>query len=126
MFQDPKAAGNFATEIYGAKKSDFWLSMSYGEDMVRIDPYWFHWNSGDKREFFTNFWNALLPLDEHVRLHWGKWLPEPGQICGGKAFNLAYLKTAFPKMEEWLKLREIYDPKNVFLTDYWRKILEIP
>mgnify|MGYP002254826790 FL=1 len=38
--ENQKAANNFATEIYGAKSSPFWLSMSYRQDMVRVDPYW--------------------------------------------------------------------------------------
>ena len=38
--ENQKAANNFATEIYGAKSSPFWLSMSYRQDMLRVDPYW--------------------------------------------------------------------------------------
>ena len=64
----PKVAGNFATEMYGAKKSSFWLSMSFDQDMVRVDPYWFahnyDWNDRRKREYFTNFWEALLGIDD--------------------------------------------------------------
>ena len=29
-------------------------------------------------------------------------------------------------MDDWLKLREKMDPNQVFVSDYWRKILEIP
>ena len=125
LFKNPKAANNFATEMYGAKESPFWLSMSYKEKMVRVDPYWWAYNKGDPREFFTFFWDVLLDIPG-TRLHWGKYLPNPGQKCGTKTFNLEYLKSVYPKMEDWLKLRELMDPKQVFVTDYWRNILEIP
>lgn len=126
----PKVAGNFATEMYGAKKSSFWLSMSYDQDMVRVDPYWFahnyDWNDRRKREYFTNFWEALLGIDDKVRLHWGKYLPTPGQMFkNGKTFNLEYLKKAYPKMKCWLELQNEHDPNQVFVTKYWREILDI-
>ena len=120
-----KAANNFATEIYGAKESPFWLSMSYNQKMVRVDPYWWAYNKGDKRQFFSYFWDVLLDIPE-TRLHWGKYLPLPGQKCGNTTFNLAYLKSVYPKMDDWLKMREQMDPEQVFVTEYWRGILELP
>lgn len=126
LFEDQQACNNLATEIYGAKKSPFWLSMSYGDDnMVRVDPYWWAFNGGDKRKFFSYFWDALLGI-QGSRLHWGKYLPFPGQHCGTIKFNLAYLKSVYTKMDDWLKMRETMDPDQVFVTDYWRGILEIP
>lgn len=69
LFKDnPKAAGNLVTEIYGAKKSPFWLSMSYGSDMVRVDPFWWAYNKGDLRQYFTYFWEVLLDIPG-ARLH---------------------------------------------------------
>ena len=125
LFENQKACNNFATEIYGAKETPFWLSMSYNQKMVRVDPYWWAYNKGDKREFFSYFWDVLLDIPG-TRLHWGKYLPLPGQRCGNTTFNLAYLKSVYPKMDDWLKMREKMDPDQVFLTDYWRGILEIP
>ena len=125
LFENQKAAGNFATEIYSAKESPFWLSMSYNQKMVRVDPYWWAYNKGNKREYFSYFWDVLLDIPG-TRLHWGKYLPLPGQKCGNTTFNLAYLKSVYPKMDDWLKLREEMDPDQVFVSDYWRGILEIP
>ena len=121
------AAGSFTTEIYCAKKSEFWLSMSYNQDMLRIDPYWFHRNChGDKRDFFGYHWEKLLDI-EGARLHWGKWLPTPGQkFENGVTFNLDFLKGAYDKMQDWLDLREKMDPHQVFVNKYWRGILELP
>ncbi len=121
-----QAAGTFATEIYCAKKSDFWLSMSYECDMLRIDPYWFHANYfGDKRKFYAYVWNLLLDIPK-ARLHWGKWLPEPNQKFDKIIFNIDYLKNAYSKMPDWLRMREEMDPHQVFVNQYWRGILDIP
>ena len=125
LFEDQQACGNLATEIYGAKESPFWLSMSYNQKMVRVDPYWWAYNKGDKIKFFSYFWNALLDI-EQSRLHWGKCLPVVGDQYGTITFNLAYLKSVYPKMDDWLKMREKMDPDQVFVTDYWRDILDIP
>lgn len=122
--ENQKAANNFATEIYGAKSSPFWLSMSYQTDMVRVDPYWWAYNLGDARKFFSYFWDILLDIPG-TRLHWGKYLPKPGQKCGNTTFNADYLKSVYPKMNDWLKLREQHDPDQVFMTEYWRGILDI-
>lgn len=125
LFENQQACNNLATEIYGAKKTPFWLSMSYEWNMVRVDPYWWAHNKGDKRKFFSYFWEVLLDIPG-TRLHWGKYLPLPGQKCGNTKFNLAYLISVYPKMKEWLHMREKMDPHQVFVTDYWRGILEIP
>ena len=125
LFENQQACGNFATEMYGAKETPFWLSMSYNQKMVRVDPYWWAYNKGDKRKFFSYFWDVLLDIPG-TRLHWGKYLPLPGQKCGNTTFNLDYLKKVYPKMDDWLKMRETMDPDQVFVNDYWRGILEIP
>ena len=130
-----KAAGNFAVEIYPAKSSKFWLSMSYGENMIRVDPYWYHYNPcGTARKYFNFFWNQLLPMmskSTPVRLHWGKFLPQPGQelrdMNGNSViFNSEYLESVYPKMRDWKELRQEHDPDQMFVTNYWREILDIP
>ena len=125
LFENQQACGTLPTEIYGVKESPFWLSMSYNQKMVRVDPYWWHYNKGDKRKFFSHFWDVLLDIPG-TRLHWGKYLPFHRQVCGKTTFNLAYLKGVYPKMDDWLKMRERMDPDQVFVTKYWRDILEIP
>ena len=125
LFENQQACGNMVSEMYGAKETPFWLSMSYNQKMVRVDPFWWAYNKGDKRKFFSYFWDMLLDIPG-TRLHWGKYLPLPGQKCGNTTFNLDYLKKEYPKMDDWLKMRETMDPDQVFVNDYWRGILEIP
>jgi hypothetical protein len=31
----------------------------------------------------------------------------------------------YPKLGEWLRIRDRMDPKQIFLSDYWRRIFEI-
>jgi len=70
--ENPTSAGNLGVEVYGAKQSPFWLSMSYGSDVIRIDPYWWEHNvKGNLNDFFGVFWQGLLQI-EGARCHWGK------------------------------------------------------
>lgn len=120
MFEEPKAAGNFATEIYSAKESKFWLSMSFGGDYVRINPYWYKHNCGDIREYYSYFWKALMTSTD-ARLHWGKYMPRAGEkLSDTVTYDLDHLKVVYPKLEEWLSLRHEQDPHNVFVNNYWK------
>lgn len=130
LFKNDFAAGNFAVEIYSAKKSDFWLSMSYGGDKVRVDPYWNKSNEvlGNQTPlaYFSYFWKTLMDI-KGCRLHWGKVMPTAGQevIPNKVTYDLAYLKSVYPKLEKWLELRKEHDPDNIFLTPYWAKYFGI-
>ncbi|XXY19965.1 D-arabinono-1,4-lactone oxidase [Sorangium sp. So ce216] len=123
---DERADGNFGIEIYGAKESPFWMSQSYGRDVVRIDPYWWEYNPrGSLEEFFTKYWDVLLTIPT-ARLHWGKHFPEVGARFGDMTMGPDYVTRAFPRFGDWLKLRAKYDPEQVFVTTYWRRLLGIP
>lgn len=126
LYEDPYVAwGNFAIELYGAKASPFWLSPSYGRDVIRLDPYWWAKNKGDPAEFFTHFWDRLLELPG-ARLHWGKYMPRPGQQCGNVRYDASFLHARYPRLTEWMRLRKEMDPHQVFVTDYWRGHFAIP
>ncbi|XXY46656.1 D-arabinono-1,4-lactone oxidase [Sorangium sp. So ce269] len=124
--RDPLAAGNFGVEIYCAKASDFWMSQSYGRDVVRVDPYWWEYNpKGNLQDFFTKYWNVLLTIPT-ARLHWGKHFPAVGTKFGNITMGPDYVARAFPKFGEWMALRARYDPEQIFVTSYWRGMLGIP
>jgi hypothetical protein len=124
--RDPLAAGNFGVEIYCAKASPFWMSQSYGRDVVRVDPYWWEYNpKGNLQDFFTKYWNVLLTIPT-ARLHWGKHFPAVGTKFGDITIGPDYVAKAFPKFGQWLALRARYDPEQVFVTSYWRNMLGIP
>ena len=122
IYADPRIAlGNYAVEIYGAAASPFWLSPAYGRNVVRFDPLWWTQNKDNPADFFQNFFNKLLDIPG-ARLHWGKYLPPIEE--NGK-FNLDFLRKCYPQMDAWLKIRDEMDPRQVFLTDYWRKFFRI-
>ncbi|KAI6660413.1 hypothetical protein LOD99_13999 [Oopsacas minuta] len=125
VFPYPKKAGNITTEFYASKESPFWLSMSYGRNCVRLDKLRWAYDIGPPRDFYKYYWDVLM-AKPGARFHWGKWMPQNGDVCDGLVFNLDFLKKAYPKMEEWLIFRELMDPDQVFVSDYWRSILEIP
>jgi D-arabinono-1,4-lactone oxidase len=113
------ATGTYAIEIYGAAASNFWLSPSYKEPVMRVDVFWFSKNAGHPSRqggFYDQFWKLLKPLG--FRLHWGKGLPEydyPGWA--------QYFRQQWPKLNDFLALREQMDPQGLFLTAYWKRHL---
>ncbi len=116
---DPQNAGTFSCEIYAAAKNNFWMSPSYGTDVVRIDVFWFAYTKGDPRTYYRKFWKLLAPFN--FRPHWGKFLPDARGPQGVK-----YLKKNYPRWKAWMDLREKLDPDQVFVNDYWREHLDIP
>ncbi len=108
----------FATELYAAAKSPFWLSPGYGSDCFRVNPFWFStWSGHPNDELFPPIYDLLADLG--WRPHWGKHLPEPSA-----AWRQHY-RTVLPKLDDFLKLRKELDPKDIFLTNYWREHLGI-
>ncbi|XXX77506.1 D-arabinono-1,4-lactone oxidase [Sorangium sp. So ce134] len=113
--------GAFSCELYAAKKSDFWMSPSYGGDMFRVDVFWYALNGGDVHAFYKPFWeNVLKPFG--FRPHWGKFLP---QSTSDGTDWVDYYRKSFPRMDDFLALRAKLDPQQIFVTDYWRKTLGI-
>jgi hypothetical protein len=112
--------GPFATEIYPARTSKFWLAPSYGRDSVRIDVFWFKTGQTDpNRRFYPQYWNLLQKFG--MRFHWGKHLSAPESSSGP-----AYRRAQLPLWDNFLRVRERFDPAQVFVTSYWRKHLGIP
>jgi hypothetical protein len=107
----------YACELYAAKASPFWLSPAHSVDCFRFDPFWFRRWAGSPSEFFAPIFDELRGLD--FRPHWGKFLPEPSE-----AWRTHY-RRVFPRLKEFLELRKQLDPKQIFVTDYWREHLGI-
>jgi hypothetical protein len=101
--------------------------MSNGEDVLRIDPYWYEYNlCGSLEEYFQPYWDKLLAI-EGARPHWGKHKPAIGSQIGttGVTFDSAYIDSLYPGMSQWKAARAKYDPNQVFVTNYWRDLLGI-
>ncbi len=113
------AAGTYACEIYAAKRSPSWLSPAYAGDVVRVDLFWFSKNRADPCQvFYPQFWTLLSRFG--FRPHWGKSLPGAGSPEGA-----AYLRAQYPQWDRFMELRDELDPKQIFVSDYWRQQLAI-
>jgi hypothetical protein len=112
------ATGTYACELYATKSSQFWMSPAFNTDVIRVDVFWFGRN-GDQApaQFYQQFWDLLRPYK--FRPHWGKYLPP------ASTFGPAYYQSAYPRLANFLTLRAQYDPKQIFVTDYWREQLGI-
>lgn len=101
----PSAVGNNATELYTAKASKFWLSPSYGQNMLRIDLLYFEGNLiGTPEKFFNQYWEEFK--DDNFRCHWGKHIPK---YYREKVPNL------YSKYNKWINIRKEMDPKQVHI-----------
>ena len=115
------ATGTYSNEIYAGIASEFWMSPSYGTDVIRVDIFWYSGNEGDpsvKGGYYEQFWELFVKHDIPFRLHWGKFLPNYDYKRWAD-----YLRSQTPKWDEFMALREKQDPGNVFFTSYWRKHL---
>jgi D-arabinono-1,4-lactone oxidase len=113
------ATGNYTFELYAAQASPFWLSASYGEPVFRVDVFWFGYNAGDPAtDFYPRYWDLLKEFN--FRLHWGKYLPNdpPPDKTWAK-----YFRQQLPRWDDFMAQRAKLDPKNIFLTSYWREHL---
>jgi FAD/FMN-containing dehydrogenase len=115
------ATGYYATELYTGIKSDFWLSPSYKENVFRVDFFWHINNAGNpgsKDGYYAQFWELLRKHNIPFRLHWAKFLPEYDYKEWAE-----YMRSQYPKWDDFMRLRRERDPRNIFLTRYWQKHL---
>ena len=109
------ATGTLPIEIKPTPRSDFWLNPAYHEDVIKMDTLWFTTNPGDLLvDYYPQFWELLRPFD--YRLHWGKAL----------SGDVAYLKSRYPRWDDFMALRQQMDPQQIFVTEYWRINMGIP
>jgi hypothetical protein len=119
-----RRTGTFVWELYMAMPNRFWLSPSYtsGDDewrdgAFRVNPYWITDNAGRAEDFFAGLWELLRANGIPFRLHWGKF--QPAYAAGDRTW-VDLLAAQYPRWDDFLALREQRDPRNVFLTGYWR------
>lgn len=96
------------------------MSPAYGADQIRVDTLWWPGNPrGTAEDYYRRFWEAFLAIPS-ARLHWRKDLPK-----GGPLFGPGPLARAFPRLNDWLAVRERFDPDQIFLSSFWREIFGI-
>jgi hypothetical protein len=113
------ATGPFAFELYAGKADELaYISAANGKKNVfRVDVFWFARNAGDPAlGFYKQFWRVLEPFG--FRCHWGKFIPQDEA-------SRATLRKQYPQLETWKRVRAEIDPKNLFVTRYWRELLAL-
>lgn len=122
--------GNNAWELYASKVSDAWMSMSYSDGTdewkdgaFRIDPYWFSHNSTSPRDLYHPIWVLLHDKGIPFRLHWGKIFPSIRDTQYN--WRQIIVQSQYPRLQEFLALRKVKDPKGIFLSSYWRYWLSL-
>lgn len=94
----------FPIEIRWVQKDDIWLSPTYKRDAVYFAIHTYH--KSLVPEYFTDV--EQLAMKYQGRPHWGKIHYQ----------NATYLKTVYPKWEEFMKIRKELDPKGTFSNTY--------
>lgn len=121
--------GNNGWELYATKKSDAWLSMAYSDGTdewkdgaFRVDPYWFIHNSESFRNLYRPIWLLLKRIGVPYRLHWAKSFPtkDDAEITSDHL-----VKNQYPRLSDFLTLRQQKDPNGIFLNSYWSHWLGI-
>ncbi|XP_065907475.1 uncharacterized protein [Dysidea avara] len=122
--------GNNAWELYAAKPCEAWMSMSYSDGSdewkygaFRIDPYWFIDSNCDARTFFRPVWLLLHNKNIPFRLHWAKLFPKMDDT--DYDWRKILIHSQYPHFRSFLDLRRSKDPKQIFLSSYWRYWLGI-
>jgi len=117
------ATSFYSTELYAGYKSKSWMNPAYEEGeysngTFRIDIFWYINNEGNpagRDGYFKQFWDLFMNNKIPFRLHWGKFIPDYDYKEWAN-----YYKSQFPRWDDFLDLRKERDPKNIFLTKYWK------
>ncbi|KAF8819321.1 putative L-gulonolactone oxidase [Cardiosporidium cionae] len=111
----PEWGIHFPIEVRFSKEDDIWLSPGYGRQNCWIGIIMYRpWNNEPPsywKEYFKEFEEIMKSLDG--RPHWAK----------EHSLNYADFKTMYPKLDEWIALRNRMDPKNLFVNSYLEKII---
>lgn len=102
-------AVSFPIEYRYVKADDIPLSPAYGEDRIFIAVHAYH------RMPYETYFKGIEEIFQAYegRPHWGKM----------HTASLEYLSKVYPKLGEFLALRDRWDPQGVFLTPYLRRLL---
>lgn len=109
------------------QQSPFWLSPSFSGDKFRLDVNFFQYDTelgsltdrSDPKDFFKIYFDYFDKHGPPYNCHLGKYMA-PG------FGDLSRLRRMYPKYDEWMAVRAKLDPRQVFVTPYWRKRFLIP
>ncbi len=98
----------FPIEIRFVKKDNIWISPAFERDSVYFAIHTYI--SEDYRPYFDCM-EEILQRHEG-RPHWGKW----------HTMDYKKLNRVYPKLNDFLESRKVFDPDGLFLNDHLKKI----
>jgi FAD-linked oxidoreductase len=109
LFQRRDWRISFPVEVRVTPADDTWLSTAYGRDSAYIAIHVFH--SAPHEQYFDDVEAVMTSVGG--RPHWGKMHTR----------DAAYLRGVYPRMEQFVALRDHLDPDRRFGNDYLRQVL---
>jgi L-gulono-1,4-lactone dehydrogenase len=109
LFQRRDWRISFPIEVRVTPADDVWLSTAYGRDSAYIAIHVFH--SAPHEQYFSDVEAVMTSVGG--RPHWGKMHMR----------DAAYLGGAYPRMAEFVALRDRLDPERRFGNAYLRQVL---
>jgi FAD-linked oxidoreductase len=100
---------SFPVEVRVTPPDDAWLSTAYGRDSAYVAIHVFH--AAPHHEYFTDVEAVMTAAGG--RPHWGKMHTRDAD----------YLAAAYPRMPDFLALRDRFDPDRRFGNAYLRQVL---
>lgn len=100
---------SFPIELRFAAADDVWMSTAYGRETAYVAVHR-HWRD-DPRAYFADVEQIMQEFDG--RPHWGKMHARTG----------ADLRAVYPRMGDFLAVRDALDPDRVFDNSYTRRVL---
>ena len=99
----------FPVEVRVAAADDIWLSTGYQRDNAYIAIHQYH--RLDHRRYFTAF--EAIVAEHQGRPHWGKL----------HSLDASRLGQLYPRLDDFLRVRDRLDPGRTFDNDYLRQVL---
>ncbi len=99
----------FPIEIRFVKADNLWLSPAYKRDSVYFAVHSYI------KEDFRPYFNAMEAIFKRHggRPHWGKW----------HSMNRAEFENAYPKFNDFIQIRQQYDPTGLWLNPYLKNCI---
>jgi L-gulono-1,4-lactone dehydrogenase len=109
LFQRRDWRISFPIEVRVTPPDDVWLSTAYGRDSAYIAIHVFH--SAPHEQYFTDVEAVMTSVGG--RPHWGKMHTR----------DAAYLAASYPRMADFLAVRDLLDSERRFSNGYLRRVL---